>query len=55
MPTASFRSSAANVSLLDLTTGPRFQVFNGRFEDISLSPSSTGGYVWVNDTSYYGS
>jgi hypothetical protein len=50
-----FQLSAANVSLLDLTTGPRFQVFNGRYEDISLRPFVTGGYIWVNDTSYYGS
>jgi hypothetical protein len=50
-----FQISAANVSLLDLTTGPRFQVFNGVYEDISLRPFVTGGYVWVNDTSYYGS
>ena len=50
-----FQLSAANVSLLDLTTGPRFQVFNGLYEDISLRPFVTGGYVWVNDTSYYGS
>jgi hypothetical protein len=50
-----FQVSAANVSLLDLTSGPRFQVFNGIFEDVSLKPFVTGGYVWVNDTPYYGS
>jgi len=50
-----FQLSAANVSLLDLTTGPRFQIFNGTYEDVSLRPFVTGGYVWVNDTSYYGS
>ena len=50
-----FQVSAANVSLLDLTSGPRFQVFNGIFEDVTLKPFVTGGYVWVNDTSYYGS
>jgi hypothetical protein len=50
-----FHLSAANVSLLDLTTGPRFQIFNGTYEDVSLRPFVTGGYVWVNDTSYYGS
>jgi hypothetical protein len=43
------------VSLLDLTTGPRFQVFNGIFEDFTLRPFITGGYVWVADTPYYGS
>ena len=50
-----FQVQAANVSLLDLTTGPRFQVFNGTFEDVSLRPFVSAGYVWVNDTSYYGS
>jgi len=50
-----FQQSAANVSLLDLTSGPRFQIFNGIFEDVSLKPFVTGGYVWVNDTPYYGS
>jgi hypothetical protein len=50
-----FQVSAANVSLLDLTSGPRFQVFSGIFEDVSLKPFVTGGYVWVNDTPYYGS
>ena len=43
------------VRLLDLTSGPRFQIFNGAFEDFSLKPFLTAGYVWVNDTSYYGS
>jgi hypothetical protein len=50
-----FRISAANVSLIDLTTGPRFQVFSGVYQDVSLRPFVTGGYVWVNDTPYYGS
>ena len=50
-----FQVSAANVSLLDLTSGPRFQVFSGIFEDVTLKPFVTGGYVWVNDTPYYGS
>jgi len=50
-----FQLSAANVSLLDLTSGPRFQILNGVFEDFTLKPFLTGGYVWVNDTSYYGS
>ena len=50
-----FQLSAANVSLLDLTSGPRFQIFNGVFEDFSLKPFLTAGYIWVNDTSYYGS
>lgn len=50
-----FQLSAANVTLLDLTSGPRFQVFSGIFEDVTLKPFLTGGYVWVNDTPYYGS
>jgi tetratricopeptide (TPR) repeat protein len=50
-----FQLSAANVTLLDLTSGPRFQVFSGIFEDITLKPFLTGGYVWVNDSPYYGS
>ena len=50
-----FQVSAANVSLLDLTSGPRFQVFNGIFEDVTLKPFGALGYIWVNDTPYYGS
>jgi hypothetical protein len=45
----------ANVSLIDLTTGPRFQIFNGIFEDVSLKPFISGGYIMVNDAPYYGS
>jgi len=50
-----FQVSAANVTLLDLTSGPRFQVFNGIFEDVTLKPFGALGYIWVNDTPYYGS
>jgi Tetratricopeptide repeat len=50
-----FTQSQANVTLLDLTTGPRFQVFANSFEDMSVRPFLTGGYIWVNDTPYYGS
>lgn len=50
-----FNVSAANVWLLDLTSGPRFQAFAGILEDFTLKPFVTGGYVWVNDTPYYGS
>jgi len=49
-----FQVSAANVSILDLTIGPRFQAFQGIFEDISIKPFFTGGYIWVNDTPFYG-
>lgn len=50
-----FNLQTANVSLLDFTTGPRFQVLQGLFEDVSLKPFVTLGYIWVNDTPYYGS
>ena len=49
-----FQFSAANVSLLDLTTGPRFQILQGSFEDVAVRPFLTGGYIWVNDRPYYG-
>jgi hypothetical protein len=48
-----FKISAANVSLLDLTSGPRFQVFQGTYEDVSLKPFGAFGAIWVNDTPYY--
>ncbi|MBN9088259.1 MAG: hypothetical protein J0J01_15220 [Reyranella sp.] len=50
-----FTQSAANVWLLDLTTGPRFQVFNGTFEDMTVKPLLAAGAIWVNDTYYYAS
>src|SRR5476649_1305502 len=50
-----FQNAVANVTLLDLTSGPRFQIFNGTFEDVSLKPFFSGGYIWVNDAPYYGS
>lgn len=50
-----FQTAVANVTLLDLTSGPRFQIFNGTFEDVSLKPFFSGGYIWVNDAPYYGS
>ena len=50
-----FQISAANVSLFDLTSGPRFQAFSGIFEDVTLKPFLTAGYIFVNDTPYYGS
>jgi hypothetical protein len=48
-----FTQSQANVSLIDLTTGPRFQVFDGVFEDVTVKPLGTFGAIWVNDTPYY--
>jgi Tetratricopeptide repeat len=50
-----FTQAQANVTLLDLTTGPRFQVFADSFQDMSVRPFVSGGYIWVNDTPYYGS
>jgi hypothetical protein len=37
-----FQVSTANVTILDLTTGPCFQAFQGIFEDISIKPFSVG-------------
>jgi hypothetical protein len=48
-----FQLSAANVWLLDLTTGPRVQVLSNWFEDLTIKPLFAGGAIWVNDTSYY--
>jgi Tetratricopeptide repeat len=50
-----FQISQANVSILDLTSGPRFQAFQGIFEDVSIKPLMSLGYIWVNDAPYYGS
>lgn len=50
-----FQVATANVSLLDFTTGPRFQAFNGIFEDVTFKPFVTLGQIWVYDTPYYSS
>ena len=50
-----FTLSQANVSILDLTSGPRFQAFQGIFEDVTVKPLMSLGYIWVNDVPYYGS
>ena len=50
-----FQVSAANVSLLDLTTGPRFQILSSSFQDVTVKPMLLGGAIWINDTLYYGS
>ncbi|HEY2873247.1 MAG TPA: tetratricopeptide repeat protein [Reyranella sp.] len=50
-----FQVSAANVSLADLTIGPRFQILSTSFEDITVKPLFAGGAIWVNDSLYYGS
>jgi tetratricopeptide (TPR) repeat protein len=48
-----FQVSAANVSLIDLISGPRFQAFSGTFEDVTLKPFGAFGAIWVNDVNYY--
>jgi tetratricopeptide (TPR) repeat protein len=50
-----FQLTTTNVSLLDLTTGPRFEVFKGIFEEVTLKPFASAGAIWVNDTPYYAS
>jgi tetratricopeptide (TPR) repeat protein len=50
-----FQLSTANVSILDLTSGPRFQAFQGIFEDVTIKPMGLLGFIWVNDQPYYGS
>jgi len=50
-----FQLSAANVSLVDLTIGPRFQILSSSFEDVTVKPLLAGGAIWVNDTPYYAS
>ncbi len=50
-----FTQSTANVTLLDFTSGPRFQAFGGTFEDFTVKPFASLGYIWVYDTPYYGS
>ncbi len=48
-----FQATAANVTLLDLTSGPRFQAFSGTFEDVTFKPFGAFGSIWVNDVNYY--
>ena len=48
-----FQVGTSDVSLLDLVSGPRFQVFNGIYEDVTLKPFGALGVIWVNDTVYY--
>jgi len=50
-----FNVQAANVTLIDLTSGPRFQIFNGTFEDFTVKPLVDFGYIWVADWPYYAS
>ena len=53
--TRQFQLQAANVALIDFTTGPRFQAFRETFEDVIVRPFVSAGYIRVNDTPYYGS
>lgn len=53
--TRQFQVQAANVSLLDFTTGVRFQAFRETFEEVIVRPFVSAGYIWVNDTPYYAS
>ena len=48
-----FQQWPANIVLLDLTTGPRFQIFADTFEDFTLKPFATVGYVFVANSTYY--
>ena len=50
-----FQVSQANVGILDLSSGPRFQAFQGIFEDVTIKPMGLLGFIWVNDVPYYGS
>lgn len=50
-----FQLNTTNIALAELTTGPRFRVFSGIFEDVTLKPFASVGYVWLYDTPYYGS
>ena len=50
-----FQLSAANVQLVDLTIGPRFQILSSAFQDITVKPLLAGGAIWINDTPYYAS
>lgn len=48
-----FQVTSANVSLLDLSSGPRFQILPETFQDMTLKPFLTTGVVQVNDVTYY--
>lgn len=48
-----FQVAEANVSLIDVTTGPRTRPFEGWAEPISLKPFITGRYIAVQDQTTY--
>jgi tetratricopeptide (TPR) repeat protein len=50
-----FQVTTADVSLIDLTSGPRFQILAEKFQDVTLKPFLAGGAIWINDTPYYAS
>jgi len=49
-----FQLGTTNVAQVQLTTGPRFQVFADTFDDMTVKPFLNIGYVWLYDTPYYG-
>jgi hypothetical protein len=53
--TRQFQLSVTNLALVDFTTGPRFQIFDGTFSDVTVRPFAAAGGIWVNDTPYYSS
>lgn len=50
-----FQLSAANVSLIDLSTGPRVPLFPDKWQDVTIRPMGFGGAILVNDVPYYAS
>ena len=49
-----FQLNTTDVALFDINTGPRFQAFEGTFDEFTLRPFLNAGYVWIYDTPYYG-
>jgi hypothetical protein len=49
-----FQATTTNVSLVQVSTGPRFQILSRSFDDMSVKPFLSAGYVWLYDTPYYG-
>lgn len=48
-----FTLGTTDITLFDLMTGPRFQVFRGIFEDVSIKPFVNVGDILLYDTQYY--
>ena len=49
-----FQLNTTDVALFNINTGPRFQAFEGTFDEFTLRPFLNAGYVWIYDTPYYG-